>query len=61
MVELSDWDEARIIDEINSAWENRRDVPGRDKNMWQGLSKSKVLIRGYKTPRITAYPVYENR
>lgn len=57
----SDWDEARIISEINSAWENRRDVPGRDKNMWQGLSKSKVLIRGYKTPRITAYPVYENR
>lgn len=57
----SDWDEARIIDEINSAWENRRDVPGRDKNMWQGLSKSKVLIRGYKSPRITAYPVYENR
>ena len=44
-----------------SDWENRRDVPGRDKNMWQGLSKSKVLIRGYKTPRITAYPVYENR
>ena len=57
----SNWDEARIIDEINSAWENRRDVPGRDKNMWQGLSKSKVLIRGYKSPRITAYPVYENR
>ena len=57
----SNWDEARIIDEINSAWENRRDVPGRDKNMWQGLSKSKVLIRGYKSPKITAYPVYENR
>lgn len=57
----SDWDEARIIDEINSAWENRKDVPGRDKNMWQGMSKSKVLIRGYKSPRITAYPVYENR
>lgn len=55
------WDEARIIDEINSAWENRKDVKGRDNNMWQGISKSRVLIRGYKSPRITAYPVYENR
>ena len=55
------WDEARIIDEINSAWENRKDVKGRDDNMWQGISKSGVVIRGYKSPRITAYPVYENR
>ena len=55
------WDEARIIDEINSAWENRKDVKGRDNNMWQGISKSGVLIRGYKSPRITAYPIYENR
>ena len=55
------WDEARIIDEINSAWENRKDVKGKDSNMWQGISKSGVLIRGYKSPRITAYPVYENR
>ena len=55
------WDETRIIDEINSAWENRKDVKGRDNNMWQGISKSGVVIRGYKSPRITAYPVYENR
>ena len=55
------WDEARIIDEINSAWENRKDLKGRDNNMWQGISKSGVVIRGYKSPRITAYPVYENR
>ena len=55
------WDEARIIDEINSAWENRKDLKGRDSNMWQGISKSGILIRGYKSPRITAYPVYENR
>ena len=27
--------------------------------MWQGISKSGVLIRGYKSPRITAYPVFE--
>ena len=58
---LENWDEARIIDEINSAWENRKDLKGRDSNMWQGTSKSGVLIRGYKSPRITAYPVYENR
>ena len=55
------WDEARITDEINSAWENRKDLKGRDSNMWQGISKSGILIRGYKSPRITAYPVYENR
>ena len=55
------WDEARIIDEINSAWENWKDLKGRDNNMWQGISKSGVVIRGYKSPRITAYPVYENR
>lgn len=53
------WDEDRVIDEINSAWENRKDVKGRDSNMWQGVSKSGVLIRGYKSPRITAYPVFE--
>ena len=34
------WDEARIIDEINSAWENRKDLKGRDNNMWKGISKS---------------------
>ena len=54
-----DWDEARVIDEINSAWENRKDLKGRDSNMWQGISKSGVLIRGYKSPRIMAYPVFE--
>ena len=53
-----DWDEARVIDEINSAWENRKELKGRDSNMWQGVSKSGVVIRGYKSPRITAYPVY---
>ena len=53
------WDEAKVIDEINSAWENRKELKGRDSNMWQGISKSGVLIRGYKSPRITAYPVFE--
>ena len=53
------WDEARIIDEINSAWENRKDLNGRDNNMLQGISKSGVIMRGYKSPRITAYPVFE--
>ena len=53
------WNEARVIDEINSAWENRKDLKGRDNNMWQGISKSGVIMRGYKSPRITAYPVFE--
>ena len=53
------WDEARVIDEINSAWENRKDYNGKDSNMWQGKSISGVLIRGFKSPRITAYPIYE--
>ena len=55
----ANWDEAKVIEEINSAWENRKDLKGRDNNMWQGISKSGVLIRGYKSPRITAYPVFE--
>ena len=55
----ANWDEARVIEEINSAWENRKDLKGRDNNIWQGISKSGVLIRGYKSPRITAYPVFE--
>ena len=55
----ANWDEARVIEEINSAWENRKDLKGRDNNMWQGISKSGILIRGYKSPRITAYPVFE--
>ena len=55
----ANWNEARVIEEINSAWENRKDLKGRDNNMWQGISKSGVLIRGYKSPRITAYPVFE--
>ena len=55
----ANWDEARVIEEINSAWENRKDLNGRDSNMWQGISKSGVLIRGYKSPRITAYPIFE--
>ena len=55
----ANWDEARVIEEINSAWENRKDLKGRENNMWQGISKSRVLIRGYKSPRITAYPVFE--
>ena len=55
----ANWDEVRVIEEINSAWENRKDLKGRDNNMWQGISKSGVLIRGYKSPRITAYPVFE--
>ena len=55
----ANWDEARVIEEINSAWENRKDLKGRDNNMWQGISKSGVLIRGYKSPRITAYPIFE--
>ena len=55
----ANWDEAKVIEEINSAWENRKDLKGRDNNMWQGISKSGVLIRGYKSPRITAYPIFE--
>ena len=55
----ANWDEAKVIEEINSAWENRKDLKGRDNNMWQGISKSGVVMRGYKSPRITAYPVFE--
>ncbi|MDO4450544.1 MAG: EndoU domain-containing protein [Moraxella sp.] len=49
------WDEARIRSEVTSAWESRQ-VDG---DKWEGRSDSGVLIRGYTTPKGTAFPVYD--
>lgn len=47
----------RIIDEINSAWENKTKSLVDDK--WSGKSTSGVTIEGYKYPKPTAYPLYK--
>ena len=52
-----DWSRERIIDEIDSAWENKTKSLVDDK--WTGKSKSGVVIEGYKHPKITAFPVYK--
>ena len=52
-----DWSREKIIDEINSAWENKTKSLVDDK--WAGKSKSGVVIEGYTHPKITAFPVYK--
>ena len=53
----SNWSREKIIDEIDSAWNNKRAHP--DPKKWEGTSRSGVIIEGYKKPRITAFPVYD--
>lgn len=53
----SAWTKDRIMIEIDGAWNGRGSVPG-NPDMWQGVTPSGVLVRGFLTPRITAYPVY---
>jgi hypothetical protein len=50
-----DWSREKIIDEIDSAWKNQ--VPNSDIKKWSGVSNSGVVIEGYKSPRLTAFPV----
>ena len=52
-----DWSRAKIIDEIDSAWKNKKEHS--NTNKWTGVSKSGVVIEGYKTPKLTAFPIYE--
>ena len=52
----ADWSREKIIDEIDSAWKNKE--PHRNTDKWSGTSKSGVVIEGYKTPQLTAFPVY---
>ena len=53
---LADCSRGKIIDEIDSAWKNKE--PHRNPDKWPGTSKSDVVIEGYKTPKLTAFPVY---
>jgi len=52
-----DWSREKIIDEIDSAWENQ--IPQENIKKWRGESKSGIIIEGYKEDRITAFPIYK--
>ncbi|WP_409316856.1 EndoU domain-containing protein [Pseudomonas sp. KCJK9016] len=50
------WDEQRIISEVDAAWNSpHKTVKG---DSWESTTPSGVTIKGYTTPRTTAYPVY---
>ena len=51
-----DWSRRKIIDEIDSAWKNKELTDHPDK--WSGTSKSGIIIEGYKSPKLTAFPIY---
>ena len=53
----ADWNRERIIEKIDSARKNQKlHEPG---NKWRGVSKSGVVIEGYKNLSPTAYPIYK--
>jgi filamentous hemagglutinin len=54
-----DWSAEKIMDEIDSAWEKRKLY--KDNRQWIGESKSGVTIRGYVSPRKTAFPEYKHK
>ncbi len=49
------WDERRIKKEVKSAW-NTRTYDGKK---WRGISKSGVMISGYDSTKIVAFPEYK--
>ena len=51
------WSAEKIMDEIDSAWSNRKQHSNPHK--WIGESSSGVSIEGYLNPRKTAFPVYK--
>jgi hypothetical protein len=53
---LADWSRGKIIDEIDSAWKNKELTDHSDK--WSGTRKSGIVIEGYKSPKLTAFPIY---
>lgn len=56
------WSRRRVQMEIESAWANSRPRGG---NMWEGISSSGLLVRGYylrpQGDAATAWPVHEDR
>ena len=53
----ADWSREKIIEEVDSAWKNRKAHSNEDK--WIGTSNSGIEIEGYKYPNPTAFPVYK--
>ncbi|WP_047238566.1 hemagglutinin repeat-containing protein, partial [Chromobacterium subtsugae] len=52
------WSESKIKEEINSAWIRRVQHPDGSRDKWRGVSNSGVVIDGFLSPKVTAYPVY---
>jgi filamentous hemagglutinin len=51
------WDKARLIDEIDGAWNSpNKVVTG---TIWRSKTPSGVTVRGYTSPRVTVYPIYK--
>jgi filamentous hemagglutinin len=50
------WDKARLIDEIDGAWNSPKKVVTGD--MWRSETPSGVAVEGYVSPRATVYPKY---
>ncbi|MBH3404646.1 EndoU domain-containing protein [Pseudomonas glycinae] len=50
------WDEARIVAEVDAAWNSPAKVVNGD--VWRSTTPSGVRVRGYTTPRTTVFPLY---
>jgi hypothetical protein len=52
----STWDKARLINEIDGAWNSPdKVVTG---TIWRSTTPSGVEVEGYVSPRTTIYPIY---
>ncbi|WP_223569657.1 hemagglutinin repeat-containing protein [Pseudomonas sp. BF-R-26] len=50
------WDKARLIYEVDAAWNSPRKVVTGTK--WRSVTPSGVTVQGYTYPRTTVYPIY---
>ncbi|WP_339433180.1 hemagglutinin repeat-containing protein [Pseudomonas sp. EA_65y_Pfl2_P78] len=50
------WDKARIVAEVDAAWNSPAKVV--NGTAWRSTTPSGVSVRGYTTPRTTVFPVY---
>lgn len=53
----SSWDKARLIDEIDGAWNSPDKVVTGTR--WRSKTPSGVSVTGYISPRVTIYPIYK--
>ncbi|WP_454187505.1 EndoU domain-containing protein [Pseudomonas sp. ADAK2 TE3594] len=51
------WDKARLIDEIDGAWNSpNKVVTG---TLWRSKTPSGVTVRGDTSPRVTVFTIYK--